>query len=185
MGVPQPGLRQNALCSLGILAVVAGVAFGLPALDRAVPSERAVASGVPYRVTDAISVVPPAGARLDIEETRPGGDSGYAVFLVGRVRFAVLVNRDQLTLPEAADRLRIRLRDSLGATTTAGDQSLTGVAGPALAGSFRTGTADGWYAVRLIAPGIVVDATAAGPAAALADRLPAIEASIAGIRRSP
>jgi hypothetical protein len=185
MGVPQPGLRLNALCSLGILAVVAGVALGLPALDRAIPSERVIAPGVPYPVTDAIGVVPPAGARLDVEETRPGGGSGYAVFLVGRVRFAVLVNREQLTLPEAADRLRIRLRDSLGATVTADDQPFAGVAGPALAGRFRSGTADGWYAVRLIDPGIVVDATATGPAAALAGRLSAIEASVAGIGRSP
>lgn len=185
MGVPQPGLRANALCSLGILAVVAVIAVGLPALDRAVPRERAVTPGAPYRVTDTVSVVPPAAARLDVQETRPGGDSGYAVFVVGRVRFAVLVSHERLTLSEAADRLRTRLRDGLGATMAADDRPVAGVPVPAVTGRFRTGTSDGWYAVRLIDPGIVVDATATGPAAELADRLPAIEASAAGIGRSP
>src|SRR2546429_8600798 len=131
MGVPQPGLRLNALCSLGILAVVAVIALGLPALDRALPRERAVTPGVPYPVTDTVSVVPPAGARLDVGETRPGGSSGYAAFLIGRVRFVVLVSHERVTLPEAADRLRIRLRDSLGATTTVDDQPLTGGSRPA------------------------------------------------------
>jgi hypothetical protein len=181
MGVPQPGLRLNALCSLGILAVVAVIALGLPALDRALPRERAVAPGVPYPVTDTVSVVPPAGARLDLGETRPGGSSGYAAFLVGRVRFVILVSHERVTLPEAADRLRTRLRDSLGATTTADDQPLTGGTGPALAGRFRTGTGDGWYAVRMIDPATVVDVTASGPPDELADRLPAIEASAAAI----
>ncbi len=181
MGVPQPGQRLNALCSLGILAVVAVIALGLPALDRALPRERAVTPGVPYAVTDTVSVVPPAGARLDVDETRPGGSSGYAAFLVGRVRFAILVSQERITLPEAADRLRTRLRDSLGATTTADDQPLTAGAGPALAGRFRTATSDGWYAVRVIDPATVVDVTASGPAAELADRLPAIEASATAI----
>jgi hypothetical protein len=185
MGVPQPGLRQNALCSLGILAVVAGIAVALPALDRAVPGERALVPGVPYPVANTVSVVPPAGARLDANQTRPGGDSGRAVFLLGRVRFAVLVSHEVLTLPEAAERLRTRLRDGLGATTTTDDQTLTGVVGPALTGQFRTGSGSGWYAVRIIAPATVVNATASGPAAELADRLPGIEASIASIGRSP
>jgi hypothetical protein len=183
MGVPQPGLRLNALCSLGILAVVAAIAIGLPALDRALPRERAVAPGVPYAVTDTVSVVPPAGARLDVGETRPGGSSGYAVFVIGRVRFAVLVSHENVTLPEAADRLRTRLQDSLRATTTADDQPLTGGTGPALAGRFKTGAGGGWYAVRVIDPATVVDVTASGPPGELADRLPAIEASAAGIGR--
>jgi len=185
MGVPHPGLRNNALCSLGILAVVVGIAFGLPALDRSLPREQATASGVAYPVTDTITVVPPEGARLDVSQTRPGTGSGYAVFLVGRVRYAVFVSPDHLSLTEAADRLRTRLHDSLGAQTTGAEQPLAGIApGGVLAGQFHAGADDGWYAVRLVGASTVVNVTASGPRGTLADRLPAIEASVASIAES-
>ncbi len=180
MGVPAPGLRRNALCSLGILAVIVGIAFGLPALDRALPRERPVASGLPYPVTDVVTLVPPADARLDVNETRPGTDSGHAVFLVGRVRFVVLVSHERLGLIEAASRLRTRLRDSIGASPAGGEQPL-GATGKAVAGRFHTRTDDGWYAVRLVGASTVVDAAASGPPGELTDRLPAIEASVASI----
>jgi hypothetical protein len=165
---------------LGILAVIVGIAFGLPALDRALPGERPVAPGVPYPVTDVVTVVPPAGARLDVSETRPGADSGHAVFLVGRVRFVVLVSHERLSLTEAASRLRARLRDSVGASPTEGEQPLSAT-GKAVAGRFRTRTDDGWYAVRLVGASTVVDAAASGPPEELTGRLPAIEASVASI----
>src|SRR5882757_1136140 len=103
------GLRANALCSLGIVGVIAGIAFGLPAIDRALPPDRVVAAGVRYPVTDTVTVLPPAGARLDVRQTRPGRDSGYVLFRLGTVRYAVVVSHEQLRLPDAADRLRTRL----------------------------------------------------------------------------
>ncbi|HEV7899058.1 MAG TPA: hypothetical protein VGP31_14580 [Planosporangium sp.] len=180
MGVPQGGLRRNAMCSLAILAVVAAISLGLPAFDRAFPRERAVTPGVAYPVTDGITVVPPAGARLDVSQTRPGHDSGHAVFLVGRVRFAVLVSPQQLTVAAAADRLRTRLRDGLGASPT-GAQRLT--SSGALTGRFRAGAEGGWYAVRVLGSA-TVDVTASGPPDELAERLPAIEAAAESIARA-
>jgi hypothetical protein len=195
MGVPQAGLRRNALASLGILAVVAAIALGLPALDRALPRERALPTGAAYPVTDTVTVIPPAGARLDASQTRPGRDSGHAVFLVGRVRFAILVSPDRLTLAAAADRLRTRLRDGLGASQTGDEGPLAGVkAAGARTGRFHAGADRGWYAVRVFGSTTagsttagsttVVDATATGPPAELADRLPAIKASVASIARA-
>jgi hypothetical protein len=182
MGAPQPGLRRNAVGSLGILAVVAGIAIGLPALDRALPGARATASGTAYPVSDAVTIVPPSGARLDLSQTRPGHDSGYVVFLVGRVRVAVVTSHERLSLDDAATRLRTRLRDSLGASPTADRYPLAGVAADlALAGRFRAGPDDGWYAVRILGLTTVVDATASGPPDELTERLPAIEASVASI----
>ncbi|NJC68975.1 hypothetical protein HC031_04420 [Planosporangium thailandense] len=181
MGVPRVGLRRNTLGSLGILAVIAAIAAGLPALDRALPRERTVRSGTAYPVTDAITVVPPPGARLDAGQTRPGRDVGQAVFLVGRVRFAILVSPDRLTPEAAAARLRTRLRDGLGASAI--EAGAPGAAG-ALTGRFRLGTDGGWYAVRVFDERAVVDATASGPPADLADLLPAIQASAASIARA-
>ncbi|GII24892.1 hypothetical protein [Planosporangium mesophilum] len=181
MGVPHGGLHRNAACSLAILAVIATISLGLPALDRAFPGERAVASGVVYAVTDGVTVVPPAGARLDVSQTRPGRDSGYAMFLVGRVRFAILVTPDRITTAAAADRLRTRLRDGLGASTT-GAESPT--PSGALTGRFHAGADGGWYAVRVLGSTTVVDATASGPPDELARWLPAIEAAAASIARA-
>lgn len=181
MGVPRVGLRRNALASLGILAVVAAIAGGLPAIDRALPRERPVPPGTAYPVTDAITVVPPPGARLDAGRTRPGRDVGQAVFLVGRVRFAILVSPDRLTLAAAADRLRTRLHDGLGASAI--EAGVPGAAGT-LTGRFRLGSDGGWYAVRVFDAG-TVDATASGPPGDLADLLPAIRASAASIARAP
>ncbi|MGC9667157.1 hypothetical protein ACNTMW_11450 [Planosporangium sp. 12N6] len=180
MGVPRAGLRRNALCSLVILAVIGAITVGLPALDRALPRERPIADGMTYRVTDTVTVVPPPGARLDVSQTRPGRDSGHAVFLVGRVRFVILVSPDRLTASAAADRLRARLRDGLGAQPT-------GVETPTQAGTrtgrFRAGDDHGWYQVRVFGA-TVVDATASGPPDDLAGRLPAIEAAAATIART-
>jgi hypothetical protein len=182
MGVPQAGLRRNALCSLGILAVMAAITLGLPALDRALPRERGLSPGAAYPVTDTVTVVPPAGARLDVSRTRPGRESGYAVFLVGRVRFVVVVSPGRLTLTDAADRLRTRLRNGLGASALGAD-------GPARSGSstgrYRLGPDHGWYAVRVFEPATVVDATASGPPGELTGLLPALRASVAGIQRAP
>jgi hypothetical protein len=185
MGAPRAGLRRNALCSLGILAVIAAIALGLPALDRALPRERALPVGIAYPLTNAVTVVPPAGTRIDLTGTRPGRDSGYALFLVGRLRFTVLVSNEHLSLAAAAERLRTRLRDGLGAHTTGPERPLDGVAPTwALAGRFRSGPDSGWYAVRVFGPGTVVDLTASGPPGELVERLPAIEASAASLARS-
>jgi hypothetical protein len=182
MGVPHAGLRRNALCSLGILVVVAAITLGLPVLDRALPRERTVPPGAAYPLTDTVTVIPPPGARLDVSQTRPGRDWGHAVFLVGRVRFAILVSPERLTLTAAADRLRTRLRDGLGATSIGPDGlTPTGI----LTGQFRAGPDRGWYAVRVLGATTVVNVTASGPPGELANRLSAIEASAASIARAP
>jgi hypothetical protein len=103
------------------------------------------------------------------------------VFLVGRVRFVILVSPGELTLGAAADRLCTRLRDGLGATSIGPDgPAATGT----LTGRFRAGPDRGWYAVRVFGPTTVVDATASGPPGDLASRLPAIKASAATIART-
>lgn len=184
MGVPQAGLRLNMWCSLGILVVIASIAFGLPALDRAVPGDRPLAPGTAYHVTDDVFVVPPAGAAVELGQTRAGRDTGQALFVLGGVRLAVMVSHNAVPLGDATDRLLTRLRDSLGASPGSGYGPLVGVA-PDLgrAGRFRIGDQDGWFAVRVLAPETIVEIAATGQPAALASRLSEIEASVAGIGR--
>jgi len=74
---------MNLLGAFGVVAILAGLAFGLPAIDRALPDERPVRSDVPYPIGAGVTVVPPAGATLDVTVTRPGPhprsitDSGF------------------------------------------------------------------------------------------------------------
>ena len=183
MGVPPAGLRLNAWCSLGILAVIGAIGLGLPAVDRAVPSTRGLTPGAPYRVADGVTVVPPPGASVDLRETRPGHDSGRALFLVGGVRYAVVVTGDRIDVDTAADRLVTRLRDNIGARPVDGADELPAGLPPdtTRVGRFRTGATDGWYAVRVLGSRTVVDVTATGAPDALAGRLPDIKASTASI----
>jgi len=187
MGVPQAGLRQNALCSLAILGAIVAIAVGLPALDRAVAGTRALASGIPYAITDRVTVVPPPGAALDLTGTRPGAHAGQAVFVLGRVRIAVLVSGDRLSLDRATYRLLRRLRDSIGADPIAGPGGpLLGLStDEARAGRFHAPQVDGWYAVRLLRDGTVVDVTASGRGSELIALLPAIEATAASVAGPP
>jgi hypothetical protein len=183
MGVAQAGLRLNAWCSLGILAVIGAIGVGLPAVDRAVPSLLALTPGAPYRVADRVTVVPPPGARLDLRETRPGQEAGRALFHVGGVRYAVVVTTDRIDVGTAATRLVTRLRDSAGARPVDGEATLPPGLAPETTrvGRFRTGATDGWYAVRVLGPRTVVDVTATGAPGDLAGRLPDILASTASI----
>ena len=61
MGLAARRLLRDAWHSLGVVAVVGTIAFGLPAIDRAVPANRSVPLDRPYRVGGGIALVPPAG----------------------------------------------------------------------------------------------------------------------------
>src|SRR5256885_3226145 len=114
MGLAVRRLLRETWCSLGVLAVVGTVAFGLPAIDRAVPGTRPVPPDQAYVVGGGVSVIPPPGAVLDVTRTRPRTDRGSALFVLGAVRYAVLVSPYTGDLTAAADRLRHRLHDAGG-----------------------------------------------------------------------
>src|SRR5262245_26450811 len=84
-------LIGNLWRSLALLGVVTAFGVGLPALDRAVPAARPVPVDRAYPVGAGVSVVPPAGAELDVTGTRPGADRGTVLFLLGGVRYAITV----------------------------------------------------------------------------------------------
>jgi hypothetical protein len=153
-----------------------------------VPSTRDVPPGTPYRVTDAVTVVPPPGAKVDLRETRPGQDSGRALFFVGGIRYGVVVVSDErIDAGTAAARLVARLHDNTGAQPFDGADPLPDglAAATTRIGRFRTGATDGWYAVRVLGSRTVVDVTATGRPAELAGRLPDIRTSTASIGPRP
>src|SRR3982751_439476 len=106
--------EANLLAGCAVAAVLGLIAFGLPAVDRALPASRPVPPGVPYDVGAGVSVRPPPGAQVDLTRTRPGTGSGTAVFLLGAVRYALTVRPYAGSLAEAAQAVRAKLTRTRG-----------------------------------------------------------------------
>jgi hypothetical protein len=100
--VAQHRFARNLAGSLAILATLGGVAYGLPAVDRALPADRPVASGEPYVVGGGVTVMPPPNSMIDVTKTRPGVDRGTALFILDSVRYVIVVVPFHGTLEEAA-----------------------------------------------------------------------------------
>jgi hypothetical protein len=160
---PVTGFRlPNLIAALTLLATLGGLAFGLPAVDRSLPAERPVQADRRYPVGAGVSIVPPAGAVVDLTRTRPGARRGALVFRLGGVRCAVTVQPSRGTAGAAVERLRRRLA-GLGNRITGPEQPVFTDSGlPGLQGSW-TAAPDrtGRYAVYL-AGGLVVEVTING-----------------------
>lgn len=167
--------------SLMVLIIVGLVWLGLPALDRSLPSGRMVSAQEPYQVSGAVTVLPPAGATLDVSGTRPNSDRGTALFVVEGVRLAVVVSPYRGTLHEGAMRLRNKITKSSGFQIVGStrpirtDQGMHGIRG-----RYTSPGRTGEYAV-FVAHDTSVEVTVSGPEHQLRRLLPRLEASIDSI----
>lgn len=181
MRVAGSPLLWNLLGSLSVVLAVGGLAFGLPAVDRAIPAQRPVVSGQAYLVGGGVTLLPPPGAELDVTRTRRATDRGTALFLLGAVRYAIVVAPFAGGLPEAAARLRAKITDTRGYQVTGGEAEVstdTGLAG--LQGGYSAPGRGGRYAVFLAA-GLAIEVTASGANLELGQALGTIEASTRSI----
>lgn len=175
----------NLLGALSLVIVLAGLALGLPALDRALPADRAVPTDRPYAVGGGVTVVPPPGSRIDVTGTRPAGDEGTALFRLGPVRYLVSVRRFDGDLAAAADGLRQRITGTAGYQVTGIELTVataTGLAG--LQGGYTAPGRGGRYAV-FVADGRTIEVTVSGADLDLGRTLPAIDASTRTLRYDP
>jgi hypothetical protein len=171
--------RQFAslLGALGLVTAIAGLAFGLPALDSSLPSEQPVRADQPYLIGGGVTVVPPPGAVLDVTGTRPGDEDGSVLFRLGPVRYSIVVQPFDGTLQAAARRLRQRITDTSGYQVTGAELAVatrSGVAG--LQGGYTGPGRGGRYAV-FVDGGHIIEVTVSGADLDLGRTLPAIEAS--------
>ncbi|GAA5177203.1 hypothetical protein GCM10023322_01370 [Rugosimonospora acidiphila] len=176
----RPRLLRNALWSLAVLAVLSGLGLGLPALDNAIASARPVPAGA-YYVGAGVSVLPPAGAQVDVTRTTPAEDQGAALFLLGGVRYSVLAEPFTGGLDEATAQLRARITANRGYQVIGGELPVrtdSGVAG--LQGGYTSPGREGRYTVFLSA-GTAVQVTFAGGDLELHDSLAALETSVLSI----
>jgi hypothetical protein len=176
MRVARGTLLRNLAGSIGVLCTVAGLAVGLPVLDRSLPAQRPVGPG-PYPVGAGITVVPPPGARLDVTLTRPGDTRGTAVFLVGPVRYVIVVTPFRGSLPDAAQRLRRKITGVRGHEITGKEFPTSTASGlDGLQGTYAAPGRGGRYLV-FHGDGVAVEVTIAGTAPQLREALTVIEAS--------
>jgi hypothetical protein len=168
--------------ALAVASILAVLAFGLPVLDRAVPAERAVASGRPYPVGAGVTVVPPPGAVLDVTGTRPGRDRGTVLFRIGPVRYAIDVEPFDGDLTAAAVRLRQRITGINGHEITGTQLAVSTAGGLAgVQGGYTAGDRDGRYAV-FVGNGLTIEVMVSGDDTELGQALPAIDASTRTLR---
>jgi hypothetical protein len=167
----------NLLGALSLVAVLSGLGFGLPAVDHALPAERAVRHDVPYAIGGGVTVRPPSGAVIDVTGTRPGDNDGTVLFRIGPVRYSIVVRPFDGTLDAAAMRLRQRITDTSGYQVT-GDQLPVATAGgvTGLQGGYTGPGRGGRYCVY-VAGGHTIEITVSGADLDLGRTLPAIEAS--------
>ncbi|MEV0897052.1 hypothetical protein [Actinoplanes sp. NPDC049802] len=168
--------------ALALASILAVLAFGLPALDRAVPADRSVAAGEPYRVAAGVTIVPPDGASLDVTGTRPGDERGTALFRLGHVRYAIGVEPFDGDLTAAAVRLRQRIAGTSGNQVTGTQLAVSTAGGLAgVEGGYTAGDRDGRYAV-FVAGGLIIEVMVSGDDAGLEQVLPRIDASTRTLR---
>src|SRR5262245_23275708 len=108
----------NLFGTFGVVAALAGLALGLPAIDRALPAERSLRAGEAVDIGAGVSVIPPSGATLDVTGTRPGGSMGSAFFRVGPVQYRIAVRPFDGDLEAAAGQLRQRITGNPGYQVT-------------------------------------------------------------------
>ncbi|HKT00096.1 MAG TPA: hypothetical protein VJT31_11235 [Rugosimonospora sp.] len=181
MGRARPRLIHNLLGSLAILAIVTGLGLGLPALNRSLPSAKPVAADRPYAVDANVTVVPPPGATVDVTRTRPAGDRGTALFLLGGVRYALVAQPFTGGLDGAAADLRRKIAAINGYQITGREVPVRTAHGvPGRQGGYASPGRVGQYTVFL-SGGVSVEATIAGADPDLHAALPALQASIASI----
>jgi hypothetical protein len=180
MRVARSRLLRNLAGTLGLLMGVVALAVGLPVADRALPASRPVAAE-PYEVGAGVTVVPPPGALLDVTATRPGADRGTALFLLGGVRYVVVVSPFTGDIEDAAARLRAKITGVRG-YQVAGTESVTATASglDGRQGGYAAPGRFGRYAV-FRAPDLAIEVTMAGTDQELHTTLAAAEASIRSI----
>jgi|SRR5579859_4961623 len=171
------GIRNVAGC-LAIVAILAGLAYGLPAVNAAIPAGQTVAADRPFPLGNGVTVRPPVQTQLDV--TKSG--RGTTLFLRGGVRYLLVVQRFDGSLDDVAAQVRQKITANRG-YQVAGPETPTrtdeGV--PGRQGGYTSPGRNGRYAVFL-ARGVAVQVTIAGADLDLRTALPDLTASVLSLR---
>lgn len=181
MGTSGGRLLRNFAGSLAVLGVILAIAFGLPAINRMISADIGTVDGKAYVVGAGVSVVPPRHAMIDATKTRPGSDRGTVLFLVGPVRYVIVVAPFGGGIEDAAAKLRGKIESTRGYQVAGGQDVIstdTGLRG--VGGGYTAPGRIGRYAVFL-AGDLSIEVTVSGTEVGLSDEFSAIEQSVSSI----
>lgn len=171
-------LLRNLWASLAVLVAVGIIGLGLPLINALLPAARPVSASEAYSVAAGVSVRPPHGASVDVAKTQPGPHQGAVLFVVGSVRYAVVVTRYTGTLVGAAERLRTKITGTRGYQIAGGETTVMTAQGiTGREGNYASADRVGRYAV-FVDRGLSVEVTVAGSGLDLPRALPSVSASI-------
>jgi hypothetical protein len=186
MRVARGRLLWNLLGTLGILLTLGLIYAALPALDSALPANRPVSANRPYEVGGGVTVVPPPGAMIDVTQTRPGPRQGTVLFVLGTVRYVLVVTPFRGDLDAATGRLIRKIIRAGGQRVAGSERAIDTTAGLyGRQGDYTAPDRGGRYAVFLV-EGVSIEVTVSGSDTELrrvADEIAASTRSIA--YRSP
>lgn len=167
MRVARGRLLSNLCGSLGILLTLGLIYAGLPALDRSLPADRSVSADRPYTVGGGVTVVPPAGAKIDVTQTRPSARQGTVLFVLGKVRYVLVVTPFRGDLHAATDRLIRKIARAGGHQIAGSERGVDTTAGLyGRQGDYTAKDRGGRYAVFLV-DGVSIEVTVSGDDAEL------------------
>jgi multidrug resistance efflux pump len=170
---------RNLLGGAAVLATILGIVFVLPAIDRAVPADRA-APAHRQTIAEGISVVPPTGA-LIAKRTRAGSTTGSILFLIGPARYVISVEPFEGDVVKASQRLRTKIQSMRGYQVTGAESTVVTTSGLAGLGSEFTAPGRSGRYIAFVVPGRAVEVTVNVSETDLQQALLPIDASIASI----
>jgi len=152
-----PTWGRNLLGGAAVLAVILGVAFVLPAIERAVPADRD-AQAQRLTIADGISVVSPSDAFIG-QRTRAGPTTGSILFLVGHARYVISVEPFEGDVVKASQRLRTKIQSMRGYQVTNPESPVVTNSGLSGLGSQFTAPGSSGRYVAFVVPGRAVEVT--------------------------
>lgn len=161
-----------------VLAAIVAIGLAMPVVGRGSPVGHTVSTGFPYPVTARVSVVPPADSTVDLSATRPGLARGTVSFLMGPVRYVVVVRPYQGTMDGATGETRDKIISPPGYQVTA--QECYFVTNSGLIGRWGRFGSWGWSGVYtvFVVSGLRIEMTATGTDARLNLEMAGIERSM-------
>jgi multidrug resistance efflux pump len=170
---------RNLLGSAAVLAAILGIVFLLPAIDRAVPADRA-APAQRHTIAEGISVIPPTGA-LIAKRTRAGPTTGSVLFLIGPARYVISVEPFEGDLAKASQQLRAKIQNMRGYQVTGSESRVVTASGLSGLGSQFTAPGRSGRYIVFVVPGRAIEVTVNVSETDLQQALLPIDASIASI----
>jgi hypothetical protein len=108
-----PSSTANIAGCAAVLAAVGALSFGLPAVNRAISSERLISASAPYGVGLGVDVTPPTHTVIDASGTTPSAN--VVLFVRNGVEYRVRATPYSGSLVPFAAALRSEVRHFRGA----------------------------------------------------------------------